>query len=128
MCHFMAAVLTQTRAITEQGVQTLQSDHDQLVQFFQQNCKPERVVKLSAPLQDLKDVAAADSVDTFVLTYTTLLQVHVFLPVLTVTRLCFVIPYVTYQGLICSAASGANCHGCPDSGCRVYGAAVLFAV
>lgn len=79
MSHFMAAVLTQTRAITEQGVQTLQSDHDQLVQFFQQSCKPERVAKLAAPLQDLKDVAAADSVDTFVLTYTTLLQVIISL-------------------------------------------------
>ena len=78
--HFMAAVLTQTRAITEQGVQSLQSDYDQLVQAFQQKCKPERVVKLAAPLQDLKDVAAADSVDTFVLTYTSLLQVLPFLP------------------------------------------------
>ena len=77
--HFMAAVLTQTRAITEQGVQTLQTDYDQLVQAFQQKCKPERVVKLAAPLQCLKDVAAADSVDNFVLTYTSLLQV---LPIL----------------------------------------------
>lgn len=76
----MAAVLTQTRAITEQGVQTLQSDYDHLVQAFQQKCKPERVVKLAAPLQDLKNVAAADSVDTFVLTYTSLLQVLPFLP------------------------------------------------
>lgn len=72
----MAAVLTQTRAITEQGVQTLQSDHDQIVLFFQQHCKADRVVKLAAPLQDLKAVAAADSVDTFVLTYTSLLQVE----------------------------------------------------
>ena len=75
----MAAVLTQTRAITEQGVQTLQTDYDQLVQAFQQKCKPERVVKLAAPLQCLKDIAAADSVYNFVLTYTSLLQV---LPIL----------------------------------------------
>lgn len=75
VAHFMAAVVTFTRAITEEGVQRLQSDRDQLVAFFSQHCKPERVVKLAAPLQDLKDVAAADSVDTFVLTYTTLLQV-----------------------------------------------------
>ena len=75
VAHFMAAVLTFSRAITEEGVQTLQADRDQLVAFFQQHCKPDKVVKLAAPLQDLKDVAAADSVDTFVLTYTTLLQV-----------------------------------------------------
>ncbi len=75
VAHFMAAVVTFTRAITEEGVQRLQSDRDQLVAFFSQHCKLERVVKLAAPLQDLKDVAAADSVDTFVLTYTTLLQV-----------------------------------------------------
>ena len=75
VAHFMAAVVTFTRAITEEGVQRLQSDRDQLVAFFSQHCKPERAVTLAAPLQDLKDVAAADSVDTFVLTYTTLLQV-----------------------------------------------------
>ena len=75
VAHFMAAVVTFTRAITEEGVQRLQSDRDQLVAFFSQHCKHERVVTLAAPLQDLKDVAAADSVDTFVLTYTTLLQV-----------------------------------------------------
>lgn len=75
VAHFMAAVLTFTRAITEEGVHRLQSDRDHLVAFFSHHCKPERVVKLTAPLQDLKDVAAADSVDTFVLTYTTLLQV-----------------------------------------------------
>ena len=85
--HFMAAVLTQTRTITEQGVQALQSDHDQLVQFFQQNCKPDRVAKLAGPLQDLKNVAAADSVDTFVLTYTSLLQVLSLLNSL-MQRLC----------------------------------------
>ena len=73
--HYMAAVLTFTRAITEEGVITLQTDHDQVVAFFQQHCKADKVVKLAAPLQHLKDVAAADSVDTFVLTYTTLLQV-----------------------------------------------------
>ena len=67
-----------TRAITEEGVTALQTDHDQLVAFFQQHCKADRVDKLAAPLQDLKDVAAADSVDTFVLTYTTLLQVLPF--------------------------------------------------
>ena len=76
VAHFMAALLTFTRAITEEGAQRLQADRDQLVAFFQQHCKPDRVVKLAAPLQDLKDVAAADSVDTFVLTYTTLLQVR----------------------------------------------------
>ena len=75
VAHFMAAVLTFTRAITEEGVTALQTDHDQLVAFFQQHCKADRVVKLAAPLQNLKEVAAADSVDTFVLTYTTLLQV-----------------------------------------------------
>lgn len=76
VAHFMAAVLTFTRAITEEGVQSLQADRDQLVAFFSQHCKPDRAVKLAAPLQDLKDVAAADSVDAFVLTYTTLLQVN----------------------------------------------------
>ena len=76
VAHFMAAVLTFTRAITEEGVQSLQADRDQLVAFFSQHCKPDRAVKLAAPLQDLKDVAAADSVDAFVLTYTTLLQVR----------------------------------------------------
>ena len=75
VAHFMAAVLTFTRAITEEGVQALQSDRDQVVAFFSQHCKADKVVKLAAGLQDLKDVAAADSVDTFVLTYTTLLQV-----------------------------------------------------
>lgn len=75
VAHYMAAVLTFTRAITEEGVTSLQTDHDQLVAFFQQHCKADKVVKLTAPLQHLKDVAAADSVDTFVLTYTTLLQV-----------------------------------------------------
>ena len=75
VAHYMAAVLTFTRAITEEGVTTLQTDHDQVVAFFQQHCKADKVIKLAAPLQHLKDVAAADSVDTFVLTYTTLLQV-----------------------------------------------------
>lgn len=80
VAQYMAAVLTFTRAITEEGVITLQTDHDQVVAFFQQHCKADKVVKLAAPLQHLKDVAAADSVDTFVLTYTTLLQVCVLTP------------------------------------------------
>ena len=75
MAHYMAAVLTFTRAVTEEGVTALQSDHHHLVAFFQQHCNPERVLNLAAPLHRLKEVAAADSVDTFVLTYTTLLQV-----------------------------------------------------
>lgn len=75
VAHYIAAILTFTRAITEEGVTRLQADHNQLVAFFQQHCKPDKLNKLAAPLQHLKDVAAADSADTFVLTYTTLLQV-----------------------------------------------------
>ncbi|KAL3132011.1 hypothetical protein ABBQ32_008631 [Trebouxia sp. C0010 RCD-2024] len=75
VAHYIAAILTFTRAITEEGVSRLQADHDQLVAFFQQHCKADKLNKLAAPLQHLKDVAAADSADTFVLTYTTLLQV-----------------------------------------------------
>lgn len=90
VAHFMAAVLTFTRAITEEGVITLQTDHDQLVAFFQQHCKPDKVLKLAAPLQNLKDVAAADSVDTFVLTYTTLLQV---LPLALPYNACVQVPF-----------------------------------
>ena len=75
VAHFTAAVLTFTRAITEEGVARLQTDHDQLVAFFGQQCKADKVARLAGPLQELKHVAAADSVDTFVLTYTNLLQV-----------------------------------------------------
>lgn len=79
VAHYIAAILTFTRAITEEGVSRLQADHDQLVAFFQQHCKADKLNKLAAPLQHLKDVAAADSADTFVLTYTTLLQACHFL-------------------------------------------------
>ena len=76
VAHFMAAVLTFTKSITEEGVQRLQADRDDLVTFFSQHCKADKAVKLAAPLQDLKNFAAADSVDAFTLTYTTLLQVQ----------------------------------------------------
>ena len=75
VAHFMAGVLTFTRTITEEVVQRVQADRDELVGFFSQHCKPDKAVKLAAPLQDLKNFAAADSVDAFTLTYTTLLQV-----------------------------------------------------
>lgn len=35
-----------------------------------------QVVKSTQALEDLKELAASDSVDTFVLSYTSLLQVH----------------------------------------------------
>lgn len=75
VAHFVAGVLTFTKVITEEVVQRLQADRDDLVAFFCQHCKPDRAAKLAAPLQDLKNFAAADSVDAFTLTYTTLLQV-----------------------------------------------------
>ena len=35
-----------------------------------------QVTKVCQPLEDLRDLAGSDSVDTFVLSYTSLLQVH----------------------------------------------------
>lgn len=35
-----------------------------------------QVIKVCQPLDDLRDLAASDSVDTFVLSYTSLLQVR----------------------------------------------------
>ena len=45
VAHFMAGVLTFTRAITEEVVQRLQTDRDELVGFFSQHCKPDKADK-----------------------------------------------------------------------------------
>ena len=117
VAQYMAAVLTFTRAITEEGVTTLQADHDQLVAFFQQHCKADKVVKLAAPLQHLKDVAAADSVDTFVLTYTTLLQVCCLLgcPKRTVALGFEVFKWIwPNQCIIVTSINTLSCPDCAD--------------
>lgn len=75
VAHCAAAMLTFIKAITEEVVATMQKDVTMLQAFFSKYLKQDKVTKLCTVIQDLKEVAAADSVDTFVLSYTSLLQV-----------------------------------------------------
>ncbi|KAK9812960.1 hypothetical protein WJX72_006516 [[Myrmecia] bisecta] len=72
---FTAAIVTYTKTITDAILECMQKDEDSIVAFFSKFCKPDKVVTISRPLGDLKDLAASDSPDTFVLSYTSLLQV-----------------------------------------------------
>eukprot|EP00884_Botryococcus_braunii_P015581 jgi/Botrbrau1/2706/Bobra.0203s0048.1 len=72
--HFIAALLTYPKAITDEFLQVARNDHRLLVQFFERFCPKEKVNKAAQPLEDLREVAGSDSVEAFVLSYTALLQ------------------------------------------------------
>ncbi|BDA50552.1 Exocyst complex component 3 [Coccomyxa sp. Obi] len=74
LAHFIAALLTYTKSITDAFLKQLQRDYDLICDFFEKHCIKEKVTKVCQPLDDLRDVASSDSVDTFVLSYTSLLQ------------------------------------------------------
>ncbi|CAK0787040.1 hypothetical protein CVIRNUC_010256 [Coccomyxa viridis] len=74
VAHYVASLLTYTRAITDPSLKRMEADYQQLCDFFEKSCAKERVSKVCQPLDDLRDLAASDSVDTFVLSYTSLLQ------------------------------------------------------
>ncbi|KAK9827315.1 hypothetical protein WJX81_003676 [Elliptochloris bilobata] len=75
VAHFVAALVTYAQNITDASLEAIQRDHDEISKFFEAFCSKERVVKSTQALEDLKELAASDSVDTFVLSYTSLLQV-----------------------------------------------------
>lgn len=99
VAHFVAALVTYAKNITDASLEAIQRDHDEISKFFEALCSKERVrpcraalappcgslgsegplacaqvVKSTQALEDLKELAASDSVDTFVLSYTSLLQ------------------------------------------------------
>ena len=98
VAHFVAALVTYAKSITDASLEAIQRDHDDISKFFEAFCSKERarpcqcracttlwqprgeatwhaqVVKSTQALEDLKELAASDSVDTFVLSYTSLLQ------------------------------------------------------
>ncbi len=141
LAHFIAALLTYTKAVSDAFLKQLERDYDLICDFFEKHCIKEKVrqtlhinpsvsccpwnpgtgiapcpmlahmpcssdgiwdvtvtlsllymqvTKVCQPLDDLRDVASSDSVDTFVLSYTSLLQVstHSLLHVLAHTMHC----------------------------------------
>ena len=50
IAHYIASLLTYTKAITDPFLKRMEADREQLVDFFEKSCAKERV-RPSAPLQ-----------------------------------------------------------------------------
>lgn len=72
--HFIAAVTMQLKAVREEDLKALRRDASKLKKFFSQLVSEERAEAQCQPLTDIVDFLASDSVESFVLSYTTLLE------------------------------------------------------
>lgn len=73
VAHYVGAVLCFLRGVTEGEVAALARDDARIRAFFAAHVKPEKVARECQPLGELREFLSADSVESFVLSYTALL-------------------------------------------------------
>lgn len=73
VAHFMAALLTQLKTVLDDDIAAIRRDEAKIREFFGGFVKPEKVSRDCQPITDLCEFLAGDSVESFVLSYTTLL-------------------------------------------------------
>ncbi|KAI3425101.1 hypothetical protein D9Q98_008479 [Chlorella vulgaris] len=73
MAHFVAALLSFLKGVTEDDVAAIRRDDARIRQFFARFTKPEKVARECQPLIDVCEFVTADSIESFVLSYTALL-------------------------------------------------------
>ena len=71
---FIAAVTMQLKAVREEDLKALRRDASKLKKFFSGKVSEQRAAAQCQPLEDIADFLASDSVESFVLSYTTLLE------------------------------------------------------
>lgn len=74
VAHFIAATTTQLRTVRDEDLRALRRDSVKLVAFFGSHMSRETVTMECQPLSDICEFLASDSIEAFVLSYTTLLE------------------------------------------------------
>eukprot|EP01018_Ginkgo_biloba_P039554 Gb_09867 [translate_table: standard] len=69
-------LLTQRNYIREETLERMRVDEEVLLDFFREYINLSKVEKRVQPLADLRELASAESVDSFTLVYTNILQNH----------------------------------------------------
>ena len=72
--HFLAAVIMQMRSVREEELKALRRDVAKINSFFNGLVPVDRAAVETQPLVDIIDFLSSDSVEAFVLSYTTLLE------------------------------------------------------
>lgn len=80
--HFMAAILSQLRTVNDGTIGSLRRDHEALSDFFRKYLTPDAVQEECQILSDMCDFLESDSVESFVLSYSSLLDSVLITPVL----------------------------------------------
>eukprot|EP00887_Chlorella_sp_A99_P000004 scaffold16.g4.t1 len=74
VAHYMAALLSFLRGVSDDDLGRVRRDDARLREFFARFTKPEKVARECQVLTDISEFLASDSVEAFVLSYSTLLQ------------------------------------------------------